>query len=113
VGRAEGARTIFNKMQQEDVQQDLDISVGVLNTCGSLVAIKESRHAHEQIIQSVVDLLLLWGIVAWLTCVQNVAAWRMLGECSDKMSSRNVVAWNAVMLGHVRCRQGQKELELL
>ncbi len=59
MGRAEGARTIFNKMQQEDVQQDLDISVGVQNACGSLVTIEESRHAHEQIIQSVVNLLLL------------------------------------------------------
>jgi hypothetical protein len=29
-----------------------------------------------------------------------------------KMPSRNVVTWNAMILGHVKCGQGQKVLEL-
>jgi pentatricopeptide repeat protein len=35
-------------------------------------------------------------------------AWRVF----NKMPSRNVVTWNAMILGHVKCRQGQKALEL-
>jgi pentatricopeptide repeat protein len=30
----------------------------------------------------------------------------------DKMPSWNVVTWTAMMLGHVRCGQGHKALEL-
>jgi pentatricopeptide repeat protein len=35
-------------------------------------------------------------------------AWRVF----NKMSSQNVVTWNAMILGHVKCWQGQKALEL-
>jgi len=35
-------------------------------------------------------------------------AWRVF----DKMLSQNVVTWNAMVLGHVKCGQGQKALEL-
>jgi pentatricopeptide repeat protein len=35
-------------------------------------------------------------------------AWRVF----NKMPSRNVVTWNAMVLGHVECGQGQKALEL-
>jgi len=35
-------------------------------------------------------------------------AWRVF----DKMLSLNVVTWNAMVLGHVKCGQGQKALEL-
>jgi hypothetical protein len=52
----------------------------------------------------------LWGI-AWLTYMPNVAAWKML-KVFDKMPSWNVVTWTAMMLGHVRCGQGHKALEL-
>jgi pentatricopeptide repeat protein len=30
----------------------------------------------------------------------------------NKMSSHNVVSWNAMILGHVKCEQAQKALEL-
>jgi pentatricopeptide repeat protein len=30
----------------------------------------------------------------------------------NKMPSRNVVTWNAMIFGHVKCGQGQKALEL-
>ncbi len=35
-------------------------------------------------------------------------AWRVFNE----MPSRNVVTWTAMVLGHVKCGQGQKALEL-
>jgi len=35
-------------------------------------------------------------------------AWTML----NKMPSQNVVTWNVMVLGHVKCGQGQKALEL-
>jgi pentatricopeptide repeat protein len=43
--------------------------------------------------------------------MQNVAAWRML-RVFNKMPSQDVVTWNAMVLGHVTCSQGQKALEL-
>jgi pentatricopeptide repeat protein len=35
-------------------------------------------------------------------------AWRVFHE----MTSHDVVSWTAMILGHVKCGQGQKELEL-
>ncbi|CAM6077768.1 unnamed protein product, partial [Sphagnum tenellum] len=35
-------------------------------------------------------------------------AWKML----KKMPSRDVVTWNTMILGHVKCGQGQNTLEL-
>ncbi len=54
----------------------------------------------------------LWGL-AWLRCMQNVGAWRILTECSTRcQSSCNVVAWNPMLSGPVKCGQGQKAPEL-
>jgi pentatricopeptide repeat protein len=39
-------------MQQKDVQPDCGAFVGVLNSCASVGALEEGRHAHEWIIQS-------------------------------------------------------------
>jgi pentatricopeptide repeat protein len=36
-------------------------------------------------------------------------AWRVF----NKMPSRDVVAWNTMIFGHVKCGQGQKALDLL
>ncbi len=56
----------------------------------------------------------LWGI-AWLTCIQkNLGALKMLGECSTRscmLPPWDMVTWNAMILGLVKCRQGQKALE--
>jgi pentatricopeptide repeat protein len=41
-------------------------------------------------------------------CGSMEDSWRVF----NKMSSRNVVCWNAMLLGHVNCRQGHKALEL-
>ncbi len=46
-----------------------------------LGALKEGRCAHDSIIESEWDSDVFVGS-NWLTCMQNVGAWRMLGEFS-------------------------------
>ncbi len=82
-GRGQKALDLFQQMQQEGVQPDCVTFAGVLNACASVVALEEGKCVHEQIIQMVGSLMSLWGI-AWLICMQNVGAWRMLGECSTR-----------------------------
>ncbi len=47
----------------------------VLSACASIVALEEGTFLGEQIIQSRWD---SDGWAAWLTCMQNVGAWRIL-----------------------------------
>jgi hypothetical protein len=53
----------------------------------------------------------LWG-AAWLTCMQNVGALQMLGECSVRCHLEVWSLCSAMTLGRAKCSQGQKALEL-
>jgi pentatricopeptide repeat protein len=53
----------------------------------------------------VVSLMHLW-VLALLTCMED--AFRVF----KKMPSHDVVSWTALLLGHAKCRQGQKALQL-
>jgi len=76
------ALELFEKMQQEGVQPDSGTFVGVMNACASILVLEEGRCVHQQIVEFGWDSdMSLWGI-AWLTCMQNVGALKMLGECS-------------------------------
>ncbi len=105
------ALELFEKMQQEGVQPDSVTFAGVLNACASILALEEGRCVHQQIVEfgwdsdvfvgnSLVDMYAKGGSIE--------DAWRVF----NKMPSRNVVTWNAMVLGHVKCGQGQKALEL-
>ncbi len=105
------ALELFEKMQQEGVQPDSVTFVGVLNACVSILALEEGRCVHQQIVEfgchsdvfvgnSLVDM--------YAKCGSIEDAWRVF----NKMPFRNVVTWNAMVLGHVKCGPGQKALEL-
>jgi hypothetical protein len=81
VGKDRKALELFWQMQHGSGQPVPETFVGMLNACANIIALEEARCSHEQIIKAVVHLLPLWRI-AWLTCMQNVGAWRMLEECS-------------------------------
>ncbi len=68
-------------LQQEGVQPNCVTFVGVLNACGSIVALERAGVLMSRSF-NVDGIQMSLCRVAWLTCMQNVGAWSMLGECS-------------------------------
>jgi len=110
-GQGQQALALYQQMQLEGVQPNPVTFVGVLNACASVVALEEGRNAHEQIIQSGFESDAFVGS-------SLVDMYAKCGSIEDaqsvfiKMSIRDVVAWTAMILGHVKCGQGQKALAL-
>ncbi len=83
----------------------------VLNACASAFAIEDDRCAHKQIIQSGWDSDVFVG-----SSLADMYA--KCGSMEDacivfnKMPSHDVVTWNAMISGHMKCGQGLKALEL-
>ncbi|CAK9881683.1 unnamed protein product [Sphagnum jensenii] len=110
-GYGRKALELSQQMQQEGVEPNTLTFVGVLNACASLAALEEGRHLHQQIIQSGCESDVLVGnslVDMYAKCGSIEDAWTVF----NRMSSRNVVAWNAMILGFLKSGQGQKSLEL-
>jgi pentatricopeptide repeat protein len=110
-GQGQKALQLFQQMQQEGVQADPVTFVGVLNACASLRALEEGKRAHEQIIQS--------GCESHASVMSSlVDMYAKCGSMDDacrvfnRMLLWDVVSWNVMIFGHVKCGQGQKALEL-
>ncbi len=102
---------LFQQLQQEGVCPSSITFVGVLNACGSIVAVEGGRCVHQQIIQSGLESEVCVGsslVDMYAKCGNIKDAWRVF----NKKPSWNVVTWNAMILGHVNCGQGQRTLEL-
>ncbi|CAM6065209.1 unnamed protein product [Sphagnum tenellum] len=110
-GEGHKALELFQKMQQEGVQPDTGTYVGVLNACASIMALEEGRHAHEQIIQSGCESNAFVGsslIDMYAKCGSMEEASRVF----NKLPSRAVVCWTAMIFGHMKHGEGHKALEL-
>jgi len=85
--------------------------VGLLNACAGLGALEDGRLVQEQLIQSGCESDVFVGnslVDRYAKCGSLEDAWRVF----NKMPSRNTVTWTTMILGHVKCGQGQKALEL-
>ncbi len=110
-GQGQKALELFQQMQGKGLQPDSVTLGGVLNACASVVALKEGRNAHEQIIQRgwESDIFLTSSLVdMYAKCGSMEDASRVF----KKRPSLDVVAWNTMIFGHVKCGQGQNALEL-
>jgi pentatricopeptide repeat protein len=97
-------------MQQEGVQPDSVTFVGVLNACASLVALEEGRCAHKQIIQNGWDSDVFLGnslVDMYAKCGSMEDAWRVF----NKMPSRGVISWNAILGGCAMHGHGKEALK--
>ncbi|KAH8965947.1 hypothetical protein BDL97_04G143100 [Sphagnum fallax] len=110
-GQDQQALKLYQQMQREGMQPDAFTFVGVLNACAGIMALKEGRCVHEQIIQSGCESNLFVGC----SLVDMYAKCRSLEEAQrvfNRMPRHNVVSWNAMILGHVKSQQAQQALEL-
>jgi len=110
--RWQKALELFEKMQQEGVQADFVTFVGVLNACASILTPEEGRCVHQQTVEFGCDSDVFVGnglVDMYAKCGSIEDAWRVF----NKMPSQNVVTWSNMILGHVKCGQGQKELGML
>jgi hypothetical protein len=85
--------------------------VRVLNACAGVLALEEGGCAHEQIVESGLD---LDGFVS-NTLIDKHAkcgAWRTLSRVFTWMPSHNVVTCNSLILGHGKCGDRQEALKL-
>jgi pentatricopeptide repeat protein len=102
---------LFQQMQQEGMEPDPVTFVGVVNACASIAALEDGKRVHEQIIQRGFESIMFVGnslVDMYAKCGSIEDPLRVF----NRMSTRNVVAWSAIILGHVKCGQGHKALEL-
>jgi len=110
-GQGQKALELFQQMQHAGLQPDSVTFVGILNACASEMALEVGRNIHEQIVQSGYesDVFVGSSLVDMYTKCGNIEdAWKVFNQ----MPTRTVVSWNAMILGHVKCGQGQKALDL-
>ncbi|CAM6127307.1 unnamed protein product [Calypogeia fissa] len=110
-GQHQRALGIFQEMHQEGMNPDLYTFIPVLNACASLRALEEGRRIHTQIItngyQSDV-----YVATSLLNMYAKCGSIKDARRVFDKMPTRSVVSWNAMIRGYVECGQGQKALGL-
>jgi pentatricopeptide repeat protein len=110
-GQGQKAIMLFPQMQREGVKPDAVTFMGILNACASVAAIEEGRRIEEQVNQSGLDndLFVRNSLLdMYAKCGSIEDAQRVF----NKMPTHDVVAWNSIILGHVKCGQGQKALAL-
>jgi pentatricopeptide repeat protein len=85
--------------------------VHVIKACAGLKTLEDGRLVHKQLIQSGCESNVFVRsrlVDMYENCGSIKEAWKVF----NKIPSRDVVIWNAMVLGHVKCGQGQKTLKL-
>ncbi|KAH8939546.1 hypothetical protein BDL97_15G042500 [Sphagnum fallax] len=109
-GQGQKALELFRQMQEEGVQPAPFTLVGVLNACASVVALEEGRRAHDWVIKSGWDSNVFVGnslIDMYAKCGSLEDALKVF----NKMPSRDVVTWNAMIVGYAIHGHGKEALK--
>ncbi len=79
----------------------------MLNACASVISLEEGMHVHQQIIQNGLEFDVYVGsslIDMYAKCKSIEDGWQVF----NKMPSRDVVTWIAMILGHVNLGKGRR-----
>ncbi|KAJ7555337.1 hypothetical protein O6H91_05G032800 [Diphasiastrum complanatum] len=110
-GLGEKALELYKQMLVEQIQPDSGTFLYVLHACASAAALEEGRHIHAHIIHSGCELdtsIEACIVDMYIKCGSMEEA----SEVFNKIVQPDVVCWTAMILGFVRCGQGQKALQL-
>eukprot|EP00250_Pteridium_aquilinum_P003152 c13481_g2_i2 orf=832-2694(+) len=97
-GHSYKAYELFKKMQQEGTEPDSYVFTGTLKACGMMGALKEGMHVHAQILETGCEFNVAVGsalVDMYIKC-RSIDESRWLFE---KMPSRNIEAWGAIIAG--------------
>ncbi|CAK9200383.1 unnamed protein product [Sphagnum troendelagicum] len=98
-GQGQKVLELFHQMQKKGVQPTPVTLMGVLNACASMFALQEGRRTHEQTIESGWESDVFVGsslVDMYAKCQSMEDAERVF----NKMLSRDVVTWTAMILGY-------------
>jgi pentatricopeptide repeat protein len=109
-GQGQKELGLFQHMQQEGVQPDSVTFVGVLKACTSTVAIEEGRFVHQDIIQSGLESDVFVGS-SLVNMYAKCGSMEDAGRVFNKMPSRTVVTWNAILGGCAMNGHGKEALK--
>ncbi|KAI5080163.1 hypothetical protein GOP47_0005642 [Adiantum capillus-veneris] len=112
-GQGQQALDCFEQMQHESIRPDAVTYVCILKACAAIEAIDKGKQVHDQILRQGLlqhDIVLGCALVdMYVQCGALCQAQSVL----KKLPSRNVVCWNALIMGYARNEQGQQALECL
>ncbi|CAK9863659.1 unnamed protein product [Sphagnum jensenii] len=110
-GHGQKALELSQQMQSEGVQPDHVTFVGLLSACASVGAFEEGKKIHKQIIQNGCESDVFVGS-SLVDMYTKCGSLQDAQSVFDRMATRNVFSWTALIFGYVNCGQGQKALEL-
>eukprot|EP01018_Ginkgo_biloba_P030314 Gb_23082 [translate_table: standard] len=98
-GYANEALAVFHQMQLEDVKPNSVTMLGVLPACGHLAALQHGKWIHGSIIRSGFESY-VFVTSALMDMYAKCGSLEAARQLFDKMCNRDVVAWNAIIMGY-------------
>lgn len=111
LGDLERAFELYQKMQQEGIKQGKFTLLAILKACSGSGTLGEGRLIHGQVVRSGLETDMVLGtllvdLYAKCACLDDAH------KVFEELPNRNVVSWNAIVVGYAQDAKGQRALEL-
>lgn len=111
LGHGQEALRIFQQMQQKGIKENIVTLVSILKACCSMLAIDQGKliHAYMVIQNCRIDVFLssaLIDLYAKCGCIEDAQRF------FSKLSKRDLVAWNSIIVGYAQHGYNQEALQL-
>ncbi|XP_031488234.1 pentatricopeptide repeat-containing protein At2g33680-like [Nymphaea colorata] len=110
-GEGDKAFELFEMMKQEEVYPDCFSYVGILSACAGAVSLKKGSSVHACVVQNGLEQDVSIGnalVDMYAKCGSIKDAWKVF----ERMSSRNVISWNAMVTGCAQHGHADEALDL-
>eukprot|EP01018_Ginkgo_biloba_P031744 Gb_11663 [translate_table: standard] len=109
-GHFEEALKLFRQMQLENVKPDSETFASILPACASLAALEHGKEVHEDIIRIGFQSHVFLGS-ALVDMYAKCGSIEDARKVFDKMTTRDVVLWNVMILGYAMHGCGMEALQ--